>query len=120
VVIHDGHPYAMPPDAIGLPGTLYLYCDSRSLSADHARANSSRARARSWQEHRGQRVAAVSGKRARRYLQRHLIDRGAAGAGLPQSVDPSPPAHLDSRRRAPARPPTHLWDTALRTAFEHG
>jgi len=25
VVIHDGHPYSMPPDAIGLPGTLYLY-----------------------------------------------------------------------------------------------
>ena len=27
VVMHDGHPYSMPPDAIGLPGTLYLYRD---------------------------------------------------------------------------------------------
>ena len=27
VVIHDTHPYSMPPDAIGLPGTLYLHRD---------------------------------------------------------------------------------------------
>jgi hypothetical protein len=27
VVMHDGHPYSMPPDAIGRPGTLYLYRD---------------------------------------------------------------------------------------------
>jgi hypothetical protein len=25
--MHAGHPYSMPPDAIGLPGTLYLYRD---------------------------------------------------------------------------------------------
>jgi len=24
IVMHDGHPYSLPPDAIGLPGTLYL------------------------------------------------------------------------------------------------
>ena len=42
VVIHDGHPYSMPPEAIGLPGTLYLYRDrvriiAGRFSADHAR-----------------------------------------------------------------------------------
>ena len=35
VVVHDGHPYSMPPDAIGLPGTLYLLARSRP---DHRRA----------------------------------------------------------------------------------
>ncbi len=42
VVIHDGHPYSMPPDAIGLPGTLCLYRDHLRIiagrfSADHER-----------------------------------------------------------------------------------
>src|SRR5262245_6755792 len=27
VVWHDGHSYSMPPEAIGLPGTLYLHRD---------------------------------------------------------------------------------------------
>src|SRR3989304_1296325 len=26
-VLHDTHPYSMPPDAIGIPGTLFLYRD---------------------------------------------------------------------------------------------
>jgi transposase len=66
VVIHDGHPYSMPPDAIGLPGTLYLYRDrvriiAGRFCADHERkfqpGDSS-----ILPEHRAQRVAAVSGK----------------------------------------------------------
>ena len=44
------------------------------------------------------------GKRARRYLQReHLLELGAAGAGVPHRARPSPPADLDPRRRAAAR-----------------
>jgi transposase len=51
VVLHDGHPYSMPPDAIGLPGTLYLYRDrvrivAGRFSAEHER-NGSPGRARS-------------------------------------------------------------------------
>jgi ABC-type antimicrobial peptide transport system permease subunit len=38
VVIHDGHPYSMPPDAIGLPGTLYLYRDRVRIIAGHVQA----------------------------------------------------------------------------------
>ena len=85
VVIHDTHPYSMPPDAIGLPGTLYLYRDRVRIVAGRFGAE----HVRQWQpgdgsilpEHRAQRVAAVSGKRARRYLQRqHLLDLGAGGA----------------------------------------
>jgi hypothetical protein len=34
VVVHDGHPYSMAPDAIGLPGTLYLYRDRVRIIAD--------------------------------------------------------------------------------------
>jgi transposase len=26
-VLHDGHPYSMPPEAISMPATLYLYAD---------------------------------------------------------------------------------------------
>jgi len=42
VVMHEGHPYSMPPDAIGLPGTLYLYRDrvrivAGRFSAEHER-----------------------------------------------------------------------------------
>jgi hypothetical protein len=74
VVMHDGHPYSMPPDAIGLPGTLYLYRDrvrivAGRFSAEHERKFQP-GDGSILPEHRAQRVAAVSGKRARRYLQR--------------------------------------------------
>jgi hypothetical protein len=26
-ILHDGHPYSMPPEAISMPATLYLYAD---------------------------------------------------------------------------------------------
>jgi len=74
VVIHDAHPYSMPPDAIGVPGTLYLYRDrvrivAGRFGAEHVRQFAPGAGS-ILPEHRAQRVAAVSGKRARRYLQR--------------------------------------------------
>jgi transposase len=83
VVRHEGHPYSMPPEAIGLAGTLYLYRDrvriiAGRFSADHPRQFAPGAGS-ILPEHRAQRVAAVSGTRARRYLQRqHLLDLGAA------------------------------------------
>jgi transposase len=91
VVMHDGHPYSMPPDAIGLPGTLYLYrarvrIIAGRFSAEHERKFQP-GDGSMLPEHRAQHVAAVSGKRARRYLQRqHLIDLGAAAlASSPSS-----------------------------------
>lgn len=84
--MHDTHPYSMPPDAIGIPGTLYLYRDrvrivAGRFSAEHERQGV-RGAGSILPEHRAQRVAAVSGKRARRYLQRqHLLDLGAAALG---------------------------------------
>jgi len=125
VVIHDTHPYSMPPDAIGLPGTLYLHRDRVRIVAGRFSAE----HVRQWQpgdgsilpEHRAQRVAAVSGKRARRYLQRqHLIDLGPAALAYLTEL---------THRRA------HTWvadverlhdllqtygDAALRAAFTRG
>jgi hypothetical protein len=82
-VVHEGHPYSMPPEAIGIAGTLYLYRERVKLIAGRFAANHPRlfvAGARSTlPEHRAQLVAAVSGKRAKRYLQReHLLEVGGA------------------------------------------
>jgi transposase len=125
VVLHDGHPYSMPPDAIGLPGTLYLYRDcvrivAGRFSADHARkfqpGDSS-----ILPEHRAQRVAAVSGKRARRYLQRqHLLDLGpAALAYLTELTHRRPQAWIHDVERLHELLQVH-GDVMLRRAFERG
>jgi transposase len=125
VVIHDGHPYSMPPDAIGLPGTLYLYRDhvrimAGRFSADHARQFHPGASS-ILPEHRAQRVAAVSGKRARRYLQRqHLIDLGAAAlAYLTELTHRRPRTWIPDVERLHRLLQMH-GDAALRAAFERG
>lgn len=125
VVIHDGHPYSMPPDAIGLPGTLYLYRDrvriiAGRFSADHARQFQPGAGS-ILPEHRAQRVAAVSGTRARRYLQRqHLIEVGAAAlAYLTELTHRRPRAWIHEVERLHTLLQTH-GDAALRAAFERG
>ena len=82
-VVHDTHPYSMPPDAIGIPGTLFLYRDrvrivTGRFEAIHQRLFEPYAKS-TLPEHRAQQVAAVSGKRAKRYLQReHLLALGAS------------------------------------------
>lgn len=80
-VLHDTHPYSMDPESIGIPGTLYLYRDRVRIVA--GRFESAHPRLFKPQEksmlpeHRAARVAAVSGKRAKRYLKReHLIALG--------------------------------------------
>jgi transposase len=80
-VVHDTHVYSMPPDAIGLSGTLYLYRDRVRIAAGrfsvtHERLFVPGARS-TLPEHRAEMVAAVSGKRAKRYLKReHLLQLG--------------------------------------------
>lgn len=79
-VSHDGQSYSMPPDAIGIPGTLYLYRERVRIVAGryqavHERRNDGATS--TLPEHRALHVAAVSGKRAKRYLQReHLLALG--------------------------------------------
>lgn len=125
VVLHDTHPYSMPPDAIGLPGTLYLYRDRVRIVAGRFSAE----HLRQWQpgegsilpEHRAQRVAAVSGKRARRYLQRqHLLDLGpAALAYLTELTHRRPHTWVHDVERLHELLQTY-GDAALRTAFARG
>jgi hypothetical protein len=125
VVMHDGHPYSMPPDAIGLPGTLYLHRDrvriiAGRFTADHPRQFEPDGRS-ILPEHRARRVAAASGKRARRYLQRqHLIDLGAAALGyLTELTQRRPRTWLPEVERLHALLQTH-GEAALRTGFERG
>jgi transposase len=77
VVRHDGDPYSMPAEAIGLSGTLYLYRDRVRITAGryealHGRCDGS-GKGSILPEHRAQMVAAVSGKRAKRYYKREQI-----------------------------------------------
>lgn len=80
-VTHDTHRYSMPPDAIGLSGTLYLHRETVRIvagrfEATHARLLEPNAIA-TLPAHRTQQVAAVSGKRGKRYLERqHLLELG--------------------------------------------
>jgi transposase len=80
-VVHDTHPYSMDPDAIGLPCTLWLYRDRVRIVAgrfvsEHER-KFGRGEVSTLPEHRAPRVAAASGKRAKRYAKReHLLALG--------------------------------------------
>lgn len=83
VVMHDTHPYTMPPEAAGLAGTLYLYRDRVRIVAGRFEATHERKFERgqgsTLPEHRAGRLAAISGKRGKRYLKRqHLLETGEA------------------------------------------
>ena len=77
----DGHAYSMPPEAISLPGTLYLYAERVRIVAGRQEALHPRKftphEGSTLAEHRAALVAAVSGKRGQRYLKRQqLLDLG--------------------------------------------
>src|SRR5215469_9393419 len=80
-VVHDGHAYSMPPEAISMPATLYLYADRVRIVAGRHEAVHPRKFAphegSTLPAHRAALVAAVSGKRGKRYLKRQqLLDLG--------------------------------------------
>lgn len=81
IVAHDARTYSMPPEAIGIAGTLYLYRERVRILAgrfqvEHPRQFEPGARSM-LPEHRASLVAAVSGRRAKRYLEReHLLELG--------------------------------------------
>jgi transposase len=81
MILHDTHTYSMPPESLGIPGTLHLYRDRVRIVAGRYEAIHQRLFGSPGQstlpEHRAQRVAAASGKRAKRYMQReHLLGIG--------------------------------------------
>jgi hypothetical protein len=76
-VVHDGHAYSMPPEAISMPATLYLYAQrvrivAARYEAEHPRKFGTQ-ESSSLPEHRAAMVAAVSGKRGKRYLKRQQL-----------------------------------------------
>lgn len=76
-VLHDGHAYSMPPEAISMPATLYLYVQRVRIVAGRYEAEHPRKfvahEGSSLAEHRAAMVAAVSGKRGKRYLKRQQL-----------------------------------------------
>lgn len=76
-VLHDGHGYSMPPEAISMPATLYLYAQRVRIVAGRYEAEHTRkfaAQENSWlAEHRAAMISAVSGKRGKRYLKRQQL-----------------------------------------------
>jgi transposase len=76
-VVHEGHAYSMPPEAISMPATLYLYAQRVRIVAGCYEAEHPRkfaAQASSWlAEHRAAMISAVSGKRGKRYLKRQQL-----------------------------------------------
>jgi transposase len=76
-VLHDGHPYSMPPEAISMPATLYLYADRVRIVAGRYEVNHPRKfvahEGSTLAAHRAALVAAVSGKRGKRYLKRQQL-----------------------------------------------
>jgi len=82
-VVHAAHSYSMPPEAAGLPGTLYLYRDRVRIVAGRHEAVHERQHGRGTPsrlpEHRAAHLAALSGTRGKRYLKRqHLFETGEA------------------------------------------
>jgi transposase len=124
-VIHETHPYSMPPEAIGIPGTLYLYRDRVRLVAGRFVVTHERkfqpGDGSILPEHRAQHVAAVSGRRAKRYLQReHLLKLGPdALAYLTELTHRRPQVWLRDIDRLHALLATY-GDDAMRAAFVRG
>lgn len=124
-VVHDTHPYSMPPDAIGIAGTLYLYRDRVRIVAGRFEVTHERkfkpGDGSILPEHRAQHVAAVSGKRAKRYLQReHLLKLGPeALAYLTELTHRRPRVWVRDVDRLHTLLATH-GDDAMRAAFARG
>ena len=81
VVQFDGADYSMPAEAVSVSGTMFVYRDRVRIvagrhEAEHPRLKSGQRSVLS--EHRSSAVAAISGKRAKRYLKReHLLELGS-------------------------------------------
>ena len=124
-VTHHTHRYSMPPDALGFAGTLYLYRETVRIVAGRFEARHPRL----WEanaistlaEHRTQLVAAVSGKRGKRYLQRqHLLELGpAVHEYLTELIHRRPRLGMTDIEHLHALLQTH-GAAATRRAFERG
>jgi transposase len=124
-VLHDTHVYSMPPEAIGISGTLFLHPNHvRIVAARHEAEHP-----RLWQhgersilpQHRAQMVAAVSGVRAKRYQKRqHLLELGQGAFDyITEIVHRRPRAWIGDIDRLHELLQQHGAD-AMRRAFQRG
>jgi transposase len=126
MVRHETHSYSMPPDSLGIPGTLYLYRNRVRIVAGryeamHPRLFDDKPAQSTLPEHRAQRVAAASGKRAKRYMQReHLLGLGRCALEyLTELTHRRPQVWIRDVARLHDLLERH-GDHALRAAFERG
>jgi hypothetical protein len=97
-VRYAGRIYSMPPGAAGLTGTLYLYRERARIvaggfEAEHPRSGGTGNISR-LPEHRAAHLAAISGKRGKRYLKRQqLFEVGEQAVNYLTEV-----VHRDPRR----------------------
>jgi transposase len=124
-VLHDTHGYSMPPESMGIPGTLYLYRDKVRIVAGryeavHTRLFGPPAKS-TLPAHRAQRVAAAAGKRAKRYMQReHLLELGRVALEyLTELTHRRPRVWIRDVDRLHDLLQQH-GEQALRAAFERG
>ena len=97
-VLHQGHPYSMPPQAIGMAGTLYLYKNRVRITAGAHESIHDRkfvsGEGSILASHRAAMVAAVSGKRGKRYLKRQqILDLGAPALAYVTEIVHRRPKH---------------------------
>lgn len=124
-VVHDTHPYSMPPETIGMAGTLYLYRDSVRIVAGRFEALHDRKVVRGegsmLPAHRAALVAAVSGQRGKRYLKRQqLLDLGTPALAYLTEIVHRRPKHW-TRDVDRLHELLQLFGAeALRRAFEEG
>lgn len=123
--VYETNRYSMDPDAIGIAGTLYLRRDRVRVvvgrfEAEHPRLHG-RDEVSTLPAHRGARVAAVSGKRAKRYLKReHLLALGEhALAYITELVHRRPRVWIRDVDRLHDLLEKH-GERALRAAFQLG
>jgi len=114
----------MPPEALGIPGTLHLFRDRVRIVAGRYEAVHPRladSGVSTLPEHRAKRVAAVSGKRAKRYMQReHLVGLGGAALTyLTELVHRRPRVWIRDVDELHGLLERH-GDDALRAAFQRG
>ena len=124
-VVYDTQTYSMPPDSMGIPGTLYLCRDKVRIVAGRFEAVHPRLFGApdksTLPEHRAQRVAVAAGKRAKRYMQReHLLEIGGAALEyLTELTHRRPRVWIRDVERLHELLQQHGKDT-LRSAFERG
>jgi transposase len=125
MVDYDNQSYSMTPDSIGIPGTLFLYPARVKIvagryQAEHKRLFGSPGKSM-LPEHRAERVAAASGKRAKRYMQReHLLQLGRSALEyLTELTHRRPRVWIRDVQRLHDLLGQH-GDEALKAAFQRG